>query len=288
VDLSAVIFVVLALAWAAYLIPKALKHHDEMASDRLVEGHSERVRILSRKGKAAHVEVPDEEAAEPAVEESAAPDEPAKKQKQKRARKPRPVLSPAGRAARRRRRVLATLVLALAAVWALTWYAYLPIWAPGVPGALVVGWLVIARLSVRRQQRRRSRRPSAVEPVETTTRQAVEPEVVERVETTTSTTAHAGVSAEQFLDDLADEDTSGLDRQEIEAALASEGSLWDPLPLTLPTYVNKARARRTVRTIELTGMTSSGHDESDTALAREAAAKKESSEQASKRRVAGA
>ena len=40
--------------------------------------------------------------------------------------------------------------------------------------------------------------------------------------------------------------------------------------MTLPTYVNKARARRTVRTIELTGMHSSGHDEDDSALAREA------------------
>ena len=53
--------------------------------------------------------------------------------------------------------------------------------------------------------------------------------------------------------------------------LADDGSLWDPLPMTLPTYVNKARARRTVRTIELTGINSSGHDESDSALAREAA-----------------
>ena len=33
--------------------------------------------------------------------------------------------------------------------------------------------------------------------------------------------------------------------------------------MTLPTYVNKARARRTVRTIELTGISSSGHDETD-------------------------
>jgi hypothetical protein len=57
VDLSAVIFVVLALAWAVYLIPKALKHHDEMASDRLVQGHSDKVRILSRKAKAAAAEV---------------------------------------------------------------------------------------------------------------------------------------------------------------------------------------------------------------------------------------
>ena len=29
------------------------------------------------------------------------------------------------------------------------------------------------------------------------------------------------------------------------------GSLWDPLPVTLPTYVTKPKARRTVRTIDL-------------------------------------
>ena len=81
----------------------------------------------------------------------------------------------------------------------------------------------------------------------------------------------ASSNADEFLDQLADEDTTGLAREELEAALADEGSLWDPLPMTLPTYVNKARARRTVRTIELTGINSSGHDETDTALAREAA-----------------
>ena len=85
-----------------------------------------------------------------------------------------------------------------------------------------------------------------------------------------------------------------LARQEIEAVLADDGSLWDPLPMTLPTYVNKARARRTVRTIELTGINSSGHDEADTALAREAAETAEQSAQATadaeaeQRKVAGA
>ena len=34
VDLSGVIFVVLAVAWAVFLIPKALKHHDEVARTR--------------------------------------------------------------------------------------------------------------------------------------------------------------------------------------------------------------------------------------------------------------
>ena len=39
---------------------------------------------------------------------------------------------------------------ALLVVWAMTWLAYLPIWAPVLPGALVVAWLVLARLSVRK------------------------------------------------------------------------------------------------------------------------------------------
>ena len=178
-------------------------------------------------------------------------------------------------AARRRRRVLGVLVLVLAVVWALTWFAYLPIWAPAVPGALVVAWLVIARLSVRKQQQRRRRAPAPV--VESTP-----------IEERREMPPVAPVSnADEFLEALADEeDTAGLDRQEIEAALADEGSLWDPLPMTLPTYVSKARARRTVRTIELTGISSSGHDDTDTALAREAAETAPAAEESEARRKA--
>jgi hypothetical protein len=50
-------------------------------------------------------------------------------------------------------------------------------------------------------------------------------------------------------------------------------ALWDPVPVTLPTYVNKpAAARRTVRTIDLdsTGVWTSGNTHADTQLAREA------------------
>jgi hypothetical protein len=50
--------------------------------------------------------------------------------------------------------------------------------------------------------------------------------------------------------------------------------LWDPVPVTLPTYVSKPPARRTVRTIDLdsTGVWTSGRTEADSALAREAEA----------------
>ncbi len=260
-DLSAIIFVVLALAWAVYLIPKALKHHDEMASDRLVEGHSDKVRILSRKNEHGRPEVVEVEVETVDTIETTTPRAARPKTKRK--------------AAQRRRRVLGLLVLALAVVWTLTWFAYLPIWAPAVPGALVVAWLVVARLSVRRQQR--SRRAMV--------RPAVAPEIeVEepRFEIADRTDA--------LVDQLGDEDTTGIAREEIEAVLADDGSLWDPLPLTLPTYVNKARARRTVRTIELTGINSSGHDQADTTLAREAAesAQDTADAEAAQRKAAGA
>ena len=50
-------------------------------------------------------------------------------------------------------------------------------------------------------------------------------------------------------------------------------SLWDPLPVTLPTYVDKPVAKRTIRTIELSdpGMFSSGHAEEDSATVAKAA-----------------
>ncbi|MEO7351347.1 MAG: hypothetical protein ABIR34_10345 [Marmoricola sp.] len=270
-DLSAIIFVVLALAWAVYLIPKALKHHDEMASDRLVEGHSDKVRILSRHGKATRVDAP----AEVVVESLEPTEKPVKPGKPGKPKVSRPAMSRAAarKAAQRRRRVLGVLVLALLVVWALTWLAYLRIWAPAVPGALVLGWLVLARLSVRRMTV--ARRPVA-RPLD----QDINDDVVE--------TAAPAPQNSQGLVDLLAEDTIGVPRQELEAAFAEDGSLWDPLPLTLPTYVNKARARRTVRTIELTGINSSGHDEADSTLARETRSEATKDAEPGSRKVAGA
>ena len=269
-DLSAIIFVVLALAWAVYLIPKALKHHDELASDRLVEGHSDKVRILARKRRTVVTETV--ETLEPAVEVSA--------QLEDALARSRTTRAAARKAAQRRRRVLGVLVVAFIVVWTLTWFAYLPFMTPSIPGALVVAWLVIARLSVRKQQQRR-RTTTVVAPT------AVEPEPVRA-------TPPAPSTSRDMVDLLADEDLTGSSRREVEAVLADDGSLWDPLPMTLPTYVNKARARRTVRTIELTGINSSGHDKADTALARDASESAEQSAQATtdaeaeQRRVAGA
>jgi len=142
-------------------------------------------------------------------------------------------------------------------------------------------FLVVSRLSVRKADARRRTAASciAVEPEES----VVPRSVADPVEPITA------AAPETLVERLTEQDITGAPRQEIEAVLADDGSLWDPLPMTLPTYVNKARARRTVRTIELTGINSSGHDQADTTLAREAqAAQPTSDSESAQRRAAGA
>jgi len=240
VDLSGIIFVVLAIGWAAYLLPMALRHHDEADQSRPVEEFSGSMRVLGQAvaRKAAAVAAP-----APVVEPAEAP------------RVSTTLTREAARnAAARRRRVLVLLLTTLVAVTVTSYLSYTPWFTTAIPGVLVVAFLVVARLTVRAQQVRR------VAPVQ----QAV------------STVVESQLATQETEPDLGIEETAGISREELAQAVAApemdDGGLWDPLPVTLPTYVNKARARRTVRTIELTnGMTSSGHDAADSALAREAA-----------------
>ena len=281
---------VLAVGWAGYLIPMALKHHDDQAKSRPVDTFSDSVRVVgatARRAAAEPVAQPigqpvAQSVAEPDLSESVTPDPAAAKVH---------TISRAAarRAARRRRRVLAVLLLALVAVSVTSYLAYTPWWSTAIPGGLVVAFLVVARLTVRAQQVRRA--APVQSPAEPAPAEAVEPMVPSR--------AAAPAEVEP---DLGREDTQGLSRDELAEAIAApvldDGGLWDPLPVTLPTYVTKARARRTVRTIEITGITSSGHDAADTELARtaEEAAKAEAAAQAdadaeteaAERRAAGA
>jgi len=245
--------VVLAVGWAAVLIPALLKHHDDQALHRPVDTFSDSVRVVGSdrsRGRAVSTpETPVEEAA-PAI--LAAPVAARRQHAVSR--------ESARRAARRRRRVLTFLLMALVAVSVTSYLAYTPWWSTAIPGGLVVAFLVVARLTVRAQQVRRAA------PVQRRTDAPAE-----AVESVVPSRAAAPAEVEP---DLGREDTQGLSREALAAAVAApafdDGALWDPLPMTLPTYVNKARARRTVRTIEITGMTSSGHDAADSELARTA------------------
>ena len=119
-------------------------------------------------------------------------------------------------------------------------------WAwTAIPVTLLVAWLVACRLMVRGEELRR---------MDVWLHQAATGEV-------------PVIKAElPALDgDDALEDT-------MSHVAVGDPDLWDPMPVTLPTYVSKPAAERTVRTIDLdsTGVWTSGRTEVDAALARQA------------------
>jgi hypothetical protein len=256
VDLSALIFVVLAVGWAGYLIPKALRHHEEIGASRPVDTFSDTMRVLERTPATMKALLTPPTAAATSQSVPA----PAAAPATRRNRKP-------STPARRRRRVLGLLLFVTAATGVAAYLAFVPAWSSAIPGALVVAWLVACRLMVRKQPVRRVARPSVVEEGPTVVE---ERPLGARLETPVSPEV-APLSAE----------------------VEDDGSLWDPLPLTLPTYVSKPAARRTVRTIDLTqtGVTSSGHKAEDSELARQAEADAKAQQDAAaaaQRKVAGA
>jgi hypothetical protein len=269
--LSGIIFVILALAWAVYLIPKALKHHDEVARTRSVDRFSTAMRVLARREpvdrrnarlvvtpprSTQRVLVPSRPA--PQAEDSHSPATSPRRAAARRAA--------ARAAARRRRRVTYVLLTLVMVVTGLAAFALLPWWSVAVPVALTVLYLALCRRQVRCESDA-IWAPSAATDV--APRRAI------RVDT-----AYGSAAADPAHDEhSADEDTvqipvGDLETVAVPVETVDGSSLWDPLPVTLPTYVNKARAPRTVRTIDLGAPDTwtSGRDEADTALVESATA----------------
>jgi len=242
VDLSGLIFVALAVAWAAYLIPKALRHHDDVVRGRSIDRFSASMRVLARRepvsARMARLVVTPARAASAAVvstKPSAASPSPDEQYAARRAA--------TRKATKRRRRVLSVLMLSLVGAVAACLDARLAWPYVAIPAGLLVAWLVACRLMVRKE---RAWRPIA---------------------SADSDADDTGVPADASDDRSASEQTE-------DAGRAGGQELWDPVPVTLPTYVSKPTARRTVRTIDLdsTGVWTSGRSEADSALAREAEA----------------
>lgn len=273
-DLSGIIFVALALAWAVYLIPQALKRHDEAARTRSVDRFSATMRVLARRSP---LEERDARDARVLVSPSQA-------HLRAQVRTPVPTRAAARAAARRRRRVLLVLLVATALTAATVGVLRLsgvtaPWWSVAIPGGLVLAWLVVCRLQVRRLDRvRRPRYEGSL----------VTPDDEDTVQLDHDA-LRAAVAVD--VDVTITQDAPEVATEVVRAEPAS--TLWDPLPVTLPTYVSKPRAQRTVRTIDLTqpGVLSSGRSEDDSRLVAETAEAVRTAaadhEQAEQRRAAG-
>lgn len=324
-DLSGIIFVVLALAWAVYLIPKALKHHDEVARTRSVDRFSTAMRVLARRepvsrrdarlvvtpprpAEATRMVVPSSTSR--SASSAAASGTPAVEQATPRAgRSGEAAAAPrtaARVAARRRRRVLSLLLVADLVVVGLSAFAVLPWWSVSVPSLLVVGFLALCRRAVCRTRTDAWDRELAdgggdAEPVPTTAdllpRRAIRVDApygtarTVLAQETRNAQGFAEVSAHEetvaipvaaLRTGVIEEGTGAIGAAEVETVAVAVptvdgGSLWDPLPVTLPTYVGKAKAARTVRTIDLgePGTWTSGRTEADSRLVEEAQASAE-------------
>lgn len=278
VDLSGIIFVVLALAWAVYLVPKALQHHDEVHRSRSVDRFSNAMRVLARREpvdrrRARLVVTPARSTSrmlvptrrtEPTV--AAQPQQPVAVTRSSVAAR----REAARLAARRRRRVLGLLLVANATVVTLVALAVVPWWSVAVPATLTLLFLVACRRQVRRENDLVWAPQVDEVPVEPTA-----PAVEERRDLAPRRAIRVDAPARAGCEDefSSDEDTVQISVAELQTVAvpvetSDGGSLWDPLPVTLPTYVTKARASRSVRTIDLgaPGTWTSGRDEADTAL----------------------
>lgn len=278
-DPSSLIFVALFVAWAVYLIPKALEHHDESLRSRAVSSFSRSVRVLARRepssdsgqatdlvksgrrgGRGAEPQaVP--QAAEPTAEPARAPRvEYAEVPVRLTAAQLRVRRAAAKRATKRRRNVLSALLLALVVVAVLAIVGMVGrIWL-AAPVVLLGAWLAACRVMVKKERGVVTMRV----PRSTTGPVPVAVEIDD--DTGEIVPVHDGA----LPDDVPAETEASVD----EPAMASSShGRWDPVEAPLPTYVSKPAApRRSVRTIDLdsTGVWSSGRNASDSALAREA------------------
>ena len=222
VGTTGLIFAAIAIAWLAYLVPHFVRRRDDEPVTAVdpPDRFSDSMRII-RNGTAPLLDqdlaqIPKYEVSTPMTRRAAIKD----LCRQERV------------AASRRRRVLIVLLAGLSAVVGTCAAGLTPWWSLAIPAGLLMVFVVVARISVRVIRRSLDARYRQIR--------------------------HGSNESTIFLsrEDL------GLPPAEKRPAAAGKGksesandagSLWDPVPITVPTYVSKPLAPRTVRTIDLSG-----------------------------------
>ncbi len=259
---TGLIYVAIVAAWAAYLVPMLLKRNDEASRRRSAEKYSSsEARVLSRAdgSRARYVVRPagtvagtsavagaggsaggssgsggaSGAAGASGADGAADAKPPPARYVPNRARRV---------AAMRRRRVLSILTLSLLSVVALAGLEILLWWSVAIPAGLIVFFVVLTRIQLRRQARDRA--------ALTAERRARAEARHDRGPSAAPSSPDNEMTVEVKLPTAAAESAA----ETKQAAPTSSEALWDPVPVTLPTYVLKEKAPdRTVRTINLSG-----------------------------------
>lgn len=217
---QALIFAVLVVAWLAYLVPIfVVRHRASQIDEEPREDFPETMSIVSR---GACTITSDEENDEEGVEIST----PLTRSYARRDMRRSWAL-----AARRRRRTMLGIIGLTVVAAVLAGFGLVTWWLTAVGGLLLVAFLVIARRSVVVMGRSFDRRMVLID------------------EGWDEPTVSLEVSTEPFRPD--DEPTSrSIDLSG--PVTRPQGSLWDDVVVTSPTYVSTPLRARTVRTIDLT------------------------------------
>jgi len=240
---SGLILAFVVVVWAAYFVPLVLRRYDEAGRNAGVEDAGERGRVIRTK-KA------------PAVDQVEKPDiAPAARRLDR----------PAARlAARRRRRTLLTLIGLLVLTSGVALAGVITKLAIIAPVVLIVAWLVACRIQVRGELGL-SKPRVRTEPTPEVAPPAMEDEdtvvVSHQFEDVDPGRVHVMEHDAPLAEDALDDQIVIA----VPSASTTGEALWDPLPITVPTYVTKPRAGRTVRTIDFSqpGTWTSGHVEGE-------------------------
>jgi hypothetical protein len=219
VGTTGVIFGAIAIAWLAYLVPHFAGRRDDDLSEELgIDNRfSDSTRIV-RTGSAPLLnqdleQIQTFEVSTPQTRRAAVAD----------------LRRLTRLAASRLRRVLLILMALLSATIGVCAVELIPWWSVTVPGGLLLIFVIVARFSVRNMRQRLDSRYHSI-------RRGSE-----------EVTVFLNLGQKEKAPD-----TDGGTSAPVEPAM-KPGALWDPVPITMPTYVSKPLAPRTVRTIDLSG-----------------------------------
>ncbi len=262
VGVTGLLYAAIVVVWAIFLVPMALRRHDRAARNRSIERFSSAMRVLSRTDSSSRstssgrvVVAPSRAVDRATGSPEVQPDTPDTGSS---VREPSSRVA-AKQAMARRRRVLALLAGATVLVGCFSAFGLLPWWSFAAPLLLVTIFVWMARRHVRLSSDASWSR-SADNRLVTSN---VVRRAAARVDASHGATRYDSGMPDR--DDSDDEPTIDLTSTQINGVptlpeehvvavritTADGSSLWDPLPVTLPTYVDKPVARRTIRTIDL-------------------------------------